>query len=142
MLRKQDDAKLNIALLMAILSEIDKPIKGVNTINALVYLASINEVPINYTFDILKDGTVISEDFFSDLMGIIDQGLIVQLFEEIGDDEVIPVFSSTLSSKQAIEFLKTTAKEDTISKTKAFASRIKRDITDKALRKQVISSGE
>ncbi|MGY5855391.1 MAG: hypothetical protein RTS72_02240, partial [Candidatus Thorarchaeota archaeon] len=117
----------NRLFLVACISELDRPIHGVSRVNAIIFLAMHDGLPFDYDFDNLGEGMVDSKNLFSDLMDLIDQGAIREEFEMTGE-EVIPVLTSKLSGREALEYLEKNYGDELAEQTRKFIARIRKDV--------------
>ncbi len=125
------------ATITAIVSEIGEPIEGLNGITALIFLGQKAGLPLNYEFDVMIDGTVLSDELFSDLMDLVEQGILQEEFEERKEMR-IPLFSSMISGKEALEYLESSLGEEFVNPVKTFVSKYKSRRTAESLSKDVL----
>ena len=59
-LTSQKKDKRNNAIILSIIAELDIPVRGVTTINEIVFLAINEEIPLDYDFEIYGDEVVYS----------------------------------------------------------------------------------
>jgi len=116
----------NRAMLLALIAGLDKPVRGIHSVIAMAFLANCEGLPIDYEYESVGEGLVISESLFSDLMDLIDQGFISEVFERKGET-IIPILESLISSSEAIDYVRDFIKDDTVQKLKAFISKMQRE---------------
>ena len=133
---KRKEYLRNRTVITAIISEIGEPIEGINGITALIFLGQKEGLPLNYEFDVMEDGTVISDEVFDDLMDLVEQGILQEVFEARKEIH-IPIFSSYISGREAIEYLESTLGKEHVNPLKLFASKYKAKRTAAKLREFV-----
>jgi hypothetical protein len=131
----------NRLLLIGIIAEIGDRVEGLNALTAIIYLGQEKGLPLEYEFEVLDDGTVLSEGLFDDLLDLVEQGIFKEEFEERGEIR-IPVFSAEITGREALEYLETQLGKEHTDSVKAFAHRFRSKQSEEILRKEVLRSLE
>ncbi|MHA2145847.1 MAG: hypothetical protein ACXAB0_10380 [Candidatus Thorarchaeota archaeon] len=126
--------------LLTLVARIEKKIEGVSLVNAIAFLAMKAGVPLNYHFEILADGNVVSDDLISDLMNLVDRGLIAEEFKDSYGVSV-PIYSARMSQEEALGILKDTLSSSDRRKFEEFIETIRRktlseDVLDRLVSKK------
>lgn len=125
-------------LLLVLVAKIEKKIEGISLLNAIAFLAVKAGIPLNYQFEILADGNVVSEDLISDLMGLVDCGLVAEEFEDRSGVSV-PIYSARMTQEEAFGILKDAMPSSDIKKVDKFIETIRRKTLSEEVLARLVS---